>query len=809
MSELATINEILTKRKERASVLGQLVERSSKQRAELLNLHQLLIQVDGGDKFSEVLPQLAAEIDSFHRKAARLQERLNSDYLTFALVGLEKAGKSTFINNFAGLFLNPDDRSSGGYLPSGETRCTASIAELRNNTSNTFDVVYYSAQEMIDEIINPMLRLVKLPEIINKKQIGEIRLDDHTFGAYPEIKERLQKIKECASLLTEDERIEANKSVTPEGLAQYLSHESTEKKLPLVKKCVIYRPLADSAAQIRFIDTPGINDPNPNAKQKTLSIVKKEADIIIMASRPVKPSLENNDAAFLDELYQSFSGIEQTGQKIVWLMNTYCVPKDQNYSQHKLDINKRTHHTLADRIHKCDFQNDDLTHLVNNLILSHAQRTLPIIDEQEMKQIQGDYTSLLESLSSLANNILERYQGETIDQEALFFDEQFRDWYEQFTEALTQLPERSADYTEFNTFALNAFKDWSSNLPLPSEEDWNKWSANHHGIGSLLAEDFIYHTFKFLRELCDDYSTVLAEEIQEDVVEFFDTLGCAGIYAPAETLDSCSKLISLRDACKNLKAAQKDDLVNAFTDLINLKTSLQHSLFDRLHTYLSELRSFELSKASLSVNANKINELIRNTLTEMGTVETGEYVIGLYTDKLVKNILNVILQGQIPAIIATGFSWVMEGGRAEIEELDSQRLTKSELTKLNNTIAKAINDKTWVSSEQKVAVRDNYKSWISYIEASVNHLGEVITESLSDATYIASFAFTDFITQVGTLNARFKSLNYPLNQAHAMMIRTFIHSNRDKLGFLTESEAAEQMRIFREIQKSCENVKAQ
>jgi len=211
----------------------------------------------------------------------------------------------------------------------------------------------------------------------------------------------------------------------------------------------------------------------------------------------------------------------------------------------------------------------------------------------------------------------------------------------------------------------------------------------------------------------------------------------------------------------------------------------------------------------LSVNANKINELIRNTLTEMGTVETGEYVIGLYTDKLVKNILNVILQGQIPAIIATGFSWVMEGGRAEIEELDSQRLTKSELTKLNNTIAKAINDKTWVSSEQKVAVRDNYKSWISYIEASVNHLGEVITESLSDATYIASFAFTDFITQVGTLNARFKSLNYPLNQAHAMMIRTFIHSNRDKLGFLTESEAAEQMRIFREIQKSCENVKAQ
>ena len=209
------------------------------------------------------------------------------------------------------------------------------------------------------------------------------------------------------------------------------------------------------------------------------------------------------------------------------------------------------------------------------------------------------------------------------------------------------------------------------------------------------------------------------------------------------------------------------------------------------------------------MNANKINELIRNTLTEMEIVEPGQYVTGLYTDKLVKNILNMILQGDIPAMVVSLSSIWSNGAALRVDELDDLRLTASELTQLNTTITKAINDKTWVSSEQKVAVRDNYKSWISYIEASVNHLGEVITESLSDATYIASFAFTDFITQVGTLNARFKSLNYPLNQAHAMMIRTFIHSNRDKLGFLTESEAAEQMRIFREIQKSCENVKAQ
>lgn len=116
----------------------------------------LTCQIDGISKIlrvngvKEIISlEIRDELSMIRSKAERLKRKLETNEFEIAIVGLEKAGKSTFANALMG----------NDILPTKDERCTYTSTSIRYGSNDEAEVTFFSSEQFNEDFNNKLIKL--------------------------------------------------------------------------------------------------------------------------------------------------------------------------------------------------------------------------------------------------------------------------------------------------------------------------------------------------------------------------------------------------------------------------------------------------------------------------------------------------------------------------------------------------------------------------------------------------------------------------------------------------------------------------
>lgn len=306
--------DIVLKRQKKAGFLQQITENcghlSDSLRAVSASLQKLSVPEAGKSAQTET-DRLLAELRSLQERAEMRCQRFQSGIITVSIAGLEKAGKTTFLKSLTGI----------AALPAFDERCTAVCCEIRYaDERSDFDIEFYTEKEFTELVLRPLAETIAaaLPDAYedafavpkSAEEFLHLRLPDAAlFPGGTTAYKLLQDLRLLQSHFQEC-RLHLGKSPLYRRpmteLGEWISHpkafqktdtdsdpeeEARQRGLHLartaaVKICRIYTGFHGGSPHLRWMDTPGVDDPNRRAREMTLSAIASETDLLVVASRP-------------------------------------------------------------------------------------------------------------------------------------------------------------------------------------------------------------------------------------------------------------------------------------------------------------------------------------------------------------------------------------------------------------------------------------------------------------------------------------------------------------------------------------------
>ena len=258
------------------------------------------------DKISAILGFAdREELRKQHEEAKRLKRKLENDEWEVAIVGLEKAGKSSFANALM----------QRNILPTKDGRCTYTATRIEYLKEGKQTTVYFYDSKTFNDKLREMLAKM---EIKNAEQYSFVKGEglvsdsgrkvtlDEFNRLYRSAVENNPTIDAAYgdNIKKEIEDIVANAGSISELLDRTELHPSDEnevrdyivepKKALAVKEVVIYSEKLDKLPNVVIFDVPGFDSPTNKHKEQTLEKMK-DADVIIVVANAKSYSL--NDAS--------------------------------------------------------------------------------------------------------------------------------------------------------------------------------------------------------------------------------------------------------------------------------------------------------------------------------------------------------------------------------------------------------------------------------------------------------------------------------------------------------------------------------
>ena len=243
-------------------------------------------------KFQDIIS--AEKSDDIRRlltKAENLRKKLINNEFEVAVIGLEKAGKSTFANALMG----------NDILPSMEPRCTYTSTSIRYGTDDFAEIIFFTRDEFLKKFVDNLrtmgiehaenydyasLSLSKYRELFN-------RLSDEKKNFYrASINEDVEAIIELKETLMQN--IGAPKK-TYKG-AENLESMDFKKYIQnpafavAVKEITIHSSKLVDMQNAVIYDVPGFDSPTQMHREQTVSMMAT-SDVIIMIANAGKPSI--------------------------------------------------------------------------------------------------------------------------------------------------------------------------------------------------------------------------------------------------------------------------------------------------------------------------------------------------------------------------------------------------------------------------------------------------------------------------------------------------------------------------------------
>ena len=312
--------EIVENRRAKAPMLKSVTAACESLRDRLAAVRTALRDLEETDtpEMKSHLAELDRTVDDLEvlRNRAELRHaRFSRGLVTISIAGLEKAGKTTFLRSLTGI----------GALPAFDERCTAVLCEIHYDAKRSdFDLAFYTEDDFYDRVLRPALETAVsgLPE----DQRAGLRPPESAAGfanfplpspdAVPGGTTAYKLLKDLRGLQARFDECRNHLGRPPllhqplSELGGWVSHRPSGAdpaahlaRVSAVRVCRIHTPFRGGSDQLRWIDTPGVDDPNRRARDLTLSAIAEKTDLLVVASRPgAAPSAGESFHRFWDSV---------------------------------------------------------------------------------------------------------------------------------------------------------------------------------------------------------------------------------------------------------------------------------------------------------------------------------------------------------------------------------------------------------------------------------------------------------------------------------------------------------------------------
>lgn len=299
---IATINEIIRKRKITAGVPHRIAEN-------LKSLEINVVQLKDLQQVFHTLPELSSStiqklnLQELSDRVAQeretwetLWQRLNRETINIGVIGLARQGKSTFLQKVAGL--TNDEIPSSDRMP-----CTSVQSNIYHTDEGTQAKVHFHSEEsFLKQVIKPYFDELGFPQ--SPRSLTEFRnlsLSQPTNPRHPAKAEAVYnhlKDDYHAHIGIYGEELKAEKrfiEVSKEKIKEYVSQDYDAIGNPqffnhlAVEKVEIHSPFPEvGVKKIGLVDMPGLGDTRLGDAKRMIKALGQDVDFILFIRRPDK-----------------------------------------------------------------------------------------------------------------------------------------------------------------------------------------------------------------------------------------------------------------------------------------------------------------------------------------------------------------------------------------------------------------------------------------------------------------------------------------------------------------------------------------
>ena len=436
--------EIVDARKRRAPEL-------EKMQAEVEKLHAALQAVI----HSPLVRQKPMEGDAYLKKLATLSETLankvalfKNGVITVSVAGVEKSGKTTLLKNLTGI-----DK-----LPTSDERCTSVSCEIKyaaDPAQECLDIVYYSRDELL-QVIGVQLsylrsaedlwaenRAIALPELPTdlesfsysplppiEAMAGDKRLD------YESALLQLSAIQGC--IRKHAHRLGTSDRDDISNLPRYASHKTVDNEhvselQAIIRKITIHKRYNGGADSLRLCDTPGIDDPNPQALEHTIRAIKSETDLLIIANRPGKtPSITKPLSDFISRLKRLDTSAPLRNRSIFFVnWDKSMDPTGKNAEIRIQRVKERNVFEASSIYGPCDVMDVNGIQQFLNHVNSRLLNDVPRQDAELIETLSNEWKSLQAFVRTQVLDALRSQAPAMPDEIRQVMNDEFDKWFDQ------------------------------------------------------------------------------------------------------------------------------------------------------------------------------------------------------------------------------------------------------------------------------------------------------------------------------------------------------------------------------------------
>jgi len=287
---------LLEYRKEHRTELGSMRITLNNLRNDLPELLDSKDDIPGKDTIED-------KIKDFLKRVEQRLDRVSEDTCRVAVIGLEKAGKSFFINAWIG----------GRVLPTDTERCTWAATTVKNGEHYKADITFATKEEF-DENLNKLYEevgldrdkipfpLPKEPELLDRLEKLNIKRNVLKDNGFQDIRDLSESWEVIEPLLDKKippftgNSISALKEQIYPYVARILEDGSQNGKAYAVKRVDIEKPIKDAELlNFKIDDLPGTNAPGNRAEKMTFDAIRNKADAIVFLKNAINSASLDRD----------------------------------------------------------------------------------------------------------------------------------------------------------------------------------------------------------------------------------------------------------------------------------------------------------------------------------------------------------------------------------------------------------------------------------------------------------------------------------------------------------------------------------
>lgn len=517
---------------------------------------------------------LVEQISKIKHKNTHFQKKLTSNEFEVAIVGLEKAGKSTFANALI----------AKDVLPSAPERCTFTTTRLVSGEDRAV-VEFYSENEF-ESIFRGMLEEINYPDAnnVSYKTLSQTDFENY-FSSLEQSNVALYKShvgktdeeildilsQKNSLILTGESKTFIGDQLEADEFKEYIKGKGKDTSKPRsVKSIEIQSSKLQAMKNIIMYDVPGFDSPTKLHIRQTEERLKSADAIILVTNVGTNPSIQgtslnvirnNSDEdgiALKDKLFVFGNQIDRVNNEEQIAGNEEILRSD--VKKHKIGLDERIFVGSAllflDKNHSTKFSglDDGIDAIRHSLITYYETERFEILKrkiqslEKELKEIFEKIVEL-NTIEGEINTDAERYKSEITYQESKCIENRIEIRLKNYYHDLKQnvLSERwlsKAMQSELsNEKYFQAIDEIYFDKFLRTHNDSLRLDEPFERINREMRK--VLH-IEYLEQYLDVINSITNDKckmVEQDLLYCFTHAVCGDVHPTDEILDKCQSLI--------------------------------------------------------------------------------------------------------------------------------------------------------------------------------------------------------------------------------------------------------------------------